>query len=48
MAKEIGIKADIIGKVGGDVIKINNVEMNLNELKEVYFKSFKEVVEQDI
>jgi phosphoribosylformylglycinamidine synthase len=48
MAKEIGIKADIIGKVGGDVVKINNVEMNLNELKEVYFKSFKEVVEQDI
>ena len=48
MAKEIGIKADIIGKVGGDVVKINNVEMNLNELKEVYFKRFKEVVEQDI
>ena len=48
MAKEIGIKADIIGKIGGDVVKINNVEMNLNKLKEVYFKSFKEVIEQDI
>jgi phosphoribosylformylglycinamidine synthase len=48
MAKELGIKADIIGKVGGDTIKINNVEMSLNRLKEVYFKSFKEVVEQDI
>ncbi len=48
MAKELGLKADIIGKVGGDIVKINNVKMNLNELKEVYFKSFKEVVEQDI
>jgi phosphoribosylformylglycinamidine synthase len=48
MAKELGLKADIIGKVGGETIKINNVEMSLNRLKEVYFKSFKEVVEQDI
>ena len=48
MAKELGLKADIIGKVGGDVVKINNVKMKVAELKEVYFKSFKEVVEQDI
>ncbi len=48
MAKELGIKADIIGKVGGDVVKINNVKMNLNELKDVYFNTFTEVVEQDI
>jgi len=48
MAKEIGIKADIIGKVGGDIVKINNVEMNINELTDVYFNSFKRVVEQDI
>jgi len=48
MAKELGLKTDIIGKVGGDRFKINSVEMSLDNLKEVYFKSFKEVVEQDI
>ncbi|RUM71079.1 MAG: phosphoribosylformylglycinamidine synthase subunit PurL [Sulfurovum sp.] len=48
MAKELGLKTDIIGKVGGDKFKINSVEMSLDKLKEVYFKSFKEVVEQDI
>ncbi len=48
MAKEIGIKADIIGKVGGDVMKVNNIEMDITQLKEIYFNSFKRVVEQDI
>ncbi len=48
MAKEMGLKTDIIGKVGGDSIKINSVEMSVKELERVYFKSFKEVVEQDI
>ena len=48
MAESLGLKADIIGKVGGDIIKINNVEMKMETLKAVYFKSFKEVVEQDI
>jgi len=48
MAKALGLKTDIIGKVGGNVVKINDVEMPLEALKEVYFKSFKAVVEQDI
>ena len=48
MAQDLGLKADIIGKVGGNVVKVNNVEMKLETVKAVYFKSFKEVVEQDI
>ena len=48
MAKALGLKTDIIGKVGGDTIKINSVEMKVDRLKKVYFESFKEVVEQDI
>ena len=48
MAQGLGLKTDIIGKVGGDVVKINDVEMKLETLKATYFKSFKEVVEQDI
>ncbi len=48
MAQDLGLKADIIGKVGGDKIKINEVEMDLERLKEIYFTRFKAVVEQDI
>jgi len=48
MAEGLGLKTDIIGKVGGDIVKINDVEMSLDTLKGVYFKSFQKVVEQDI
>ena len=48
MAHGLGLKTDIIGKVGGDIVKINDVEMKLETLKGIYFNSFKSVVEQDI
>ncbi len=48
MAHDLGLKTDIIGKVGGDVIKINDIEIELENLREIYFNSFKRVVEQDI
>ena len=48
MAHGLGLKTDIIGKVGGDIVKINDVEMKLERLKSIYFQSFKGVVEQDI
>jgi phosphoribosylformylglycinamidine synthase len=48
MAQDLGLKADIIGKVGGDIVKVNDVEISLEALKAVYFNTFKEVVEQDI
>jgi phosphoribosylformylglycinamidine synthase len=48
MAQDLGLKADIIGKVGGDVVKINEVEISLDRLQDIYFNSFKLVVEQDM
>jgi phosphoribosylformylglycinamidine synthase len=43
-----GIACEKIGTVGGDKLKINDVEMSLADLKEVYFGQFKKVIEQDI
>ncbi len=48
MADEIGVPTDIIGKVGGETVKINSVELPLSRVKEVYFNRFAEVIEQDL
>ncbi|CAA6822261.1 MAG: Phosphoribosylformylglycinamidine synthase, synthetase subunit (EC [uncultured Sulfurovum sp.] len=48
MAKGLGLSTDIIGKVAGDKVKINDIEISVEQLQEVYFNGFKEVVEQDI
>ncbi|MDQ7068694.1 MAG: AIR synthase related protein [Sulfurimonas sp.] len=37
-----------IGRVGGDSIKINDVEMSLERLQDNYFNTFKRVIEKDI
>ena len=37
-----------IGSVGGDDLKINDVEMSLADLDKVYFGQFAKVIEQDI
>ncbi|MFA7500906.1 MAG: AIR synthase-related protein, partial [Sulfurimonas sp.] len=37
-----------IGTVGGDKIKINNVEMSMKELQDNYFNTFKKVIESDL
>ena len=37
-----------IGTVGGDRIKVNNVEMSMQELQDNYFNTFKRVIERDI
>ncbi len=48
MAKGLGLKVDIIGKVGGDIFKLNEVKMEIDTLQSIYFDNFKKVVEQDI
>ncbi len=48
MAKGLGLRVDIIGKVGGDIFKLNDIEMKIDRVQSIYFNSFKEVVEQDI
>jgi len=48
MAEEIGVPTDIIGKVGGDQVKINQVALPLARVKDIYFNRFAEVIEQDL
>ncbi|CAA6817143.1 MAG: Phosphoribosylformylglycinamidine synthase, synthetase subunit (EC [uncultured Sulfurovum sp.] len=48
MAKGLGLSTDIIGKVGGNTLKVNDIEINLEKLQKTYFSKFKSVVEQDI
>ena len=48
MAKERGLKCEIIGTVGGDYVKINDVKMSMSKLKKIYFDTFKQIIEQDI
>jgi phosphoribosylformylglycinamidine synthase len=43
-----GISCEKIGTVGGDEVVINDVCMNMAELKGLYFDTFKKVIEQDI
>jgi phosphoribosylformylglycinamidine synthase len=43
-----GISFEKIGTVGGKTVVINDVRMELSELKAFYFDTFKKVVEQDI
>lgn len=48
MAMELGLKVTNIGEVGGDTVKINDVELSLDKVKEIYFTTFARVIEQDL
>ena len=48
MAKDIGIKTNIIGKVGGATVKINNLDLPLAKVQDIYFNKFAQVIEQDL
>jgi len=48
MAQGLGLAVSFLGTIGGENFKINNVNMPLDNLKEVYFNTFKSVIEQDI
>jgi len=43
-----GLACEKIGTVGGDKVVINDVKMDMAELKGLYFDTFKKVIEQDI
>lgn len=47
LAKQIGIECQEIGVIGGDEFRINDVSIKLNRLKELYFETFKKIIEQD-
>ena len=48
MAMDLGVKVDIIGKVGGDKVKVNDVELSLEKVKDIYFNTFARTIEQDL
>ena len=49
MAKEVGITCINAGVIGGDEFSINNiVNMEMSELKDIYFNKFQQVIEQDL
>ena len=43
-----GIACEKIGTVGGSKVMINDVSLDIAELKGLYFDTFKKVIEQDI
>ena len=48
MAKELGLSVNDIGKVHGDKVKINHIEMSVDRVKDIYFSTFAKTIEQDL
>jgi len=48
LCKEKGLYFEKIGKVGGDKIKINDIEVSLERAKEVYFNTFSKILKNEI
>ena len=48
MAKELGLEIAVIGAVGGCDVKINDLSLPLEKVKEIYFKTFERAIEQDL
>ncbi|MGB5506739.1 MAG: phosphoribosylformylglycinamidine synthase subunit PurL [Sulfurovum sp.] len=48
MAMELGIKVTNIGAVGGERVKVNDVELSLEKVKDIYFNTFARTIEQDL
>jgi len=48
MAMDLGVKVTNIGQVGGENVKINDVELPLEKVKDIYFNMFARTIEQDL
>ncbi len=48
LCKLKGIYFEKIGKIGGDKIKINSVEIDLKDAKEIYFNTFPKIMKNEI
>ena len=48
MAKELGLTITNIATVGGDKVKVNDIELSLERVKEIYFTTFARTIEQDL
>jgi phosphoribosylformylglycinamidine synthase len=47
-AMNLGLNIVSIGRSGGDRVRINDIEMDMTSLRDIYFGTFKKVVEQDL
>ncbi|MDD3500465.1 MAG: phosphoribosylformylglycinamidine synthase subunit PurL [Sulfurovum sp.] len=48
MATELGVKVTHIGKVGGDKVRVNSVALPMDRVKDIYFNTFANTIEQDL
>ena len=48
MAKALGLTTQAVGRVGGALVKVNDVELPLEKVKEIYFTMFARTIEQDL
>ena len=48
MAQERGLACRVVGRVGGDKLVVNDVEMEMDRLNDLYFNTFQRIIEQDI
>jgi phosphoribosylformylglycinamidine synthase len=48
MAEALGLKVQNIGLVGGDNVKVNDVALSLEKVKDVYFNTFVRTIDQDL
>ncbi len=48
MAKERGLKCQNVGITGGKALRVNNIAMEMEHLKDIYFNTFQRIIEQDI
>ncbi|NPA11115.1 MAG: phosphoribosylformylglycinamidine synthase subunit PurL [Epsilonproteobacteria bacterium] len=48
LCKEKGIYFEKVGKTGGDIIKINNVSIPLQKAKDIYFNTFKSIMQNEV
>jgi phosphoribosylformylglycinamidine synthase len=48
LAADLGLSVEVIGKVGGDKVSINDVEISMEKLQDVYYGTFKRTIEQDL
>ena len=48
ICKKAGIKYELIGRSGGNKIKINEIEMPLEKAKDIYFNTFPKIMKEEI
>jgi hypothetical protein len=48
LADEMGVKIFVVGKTTQKGFRLNNLRRDIEDLKDVYFNRFQEIIEQDL